>query len=76
METENEDTTPELDLQDIVNTLFQTEPSQGKTNVINTSERFKGLIHNFVQKEMPVTSLEFDSCFPFLDVFQLLILPF
>ncbi|CAG2229809.1 CHM [Mytilus edulis] len=28
METENEDTTPELDLQDIVNTLFQTEPSQ------------------------------------------------
>lgn len=41
METENEDTTPELDLQDIVNTLFQTEPSQGKTNVISTSERFR-----------------------------------
>ncbi|XP_063413091.1 rab proteins geranylgeranyltransferase component A-like [Mytilus trossulus] len=42
METENEDTTPELDLQDIVNKLFQTEPSQDDSKpVIMWSMFFK-----------------------------------
>ena len=45
-----------------------------------TGDRFSaiklGSIHHFLHKKMPVLSQEYDSYYPFFDVFELLILSF